>query len=194
VTKRRDARGFSMLEALIGLTVLLLAMTAVAGMLIQSSRINKKQRMNVQVQADARNCLSMIVQRLRSAGWDPHGVDFDAVSLDSDSTDSIDEIEIRADLNDDGDIDDDFEQLLIRHRDDQIEWRKTSAGSFEILAINISNDSDGDGNTDPMFTADGNPPTRITVSVTAQSPQPDPVTREFIRYTVSSDVVLRDAL
>lgn len=190
----RGSAGFSMVEALVGLTVMTLAMAGFAGMLIQSSRINKREQMTAQVQADARNCLSMIIQKLRSAGWDPRDVGFTAVTLDPDLDDAISQIEVRADLNEDKDIDDDFEQLLIRHRDDVVEWRRTVDGSFETLAIHIANDADGDGVVEPMFVPDADPPVRITVRITAQSPQPDPTTHEPIRYTVTSDVVLRDAL
>jgi hypothetical protein len=45
-----------------------------------------------------------------------------------------------------------------------------------------------------MFVPDANPPTRIGVTVTAQSPTPDPTSGDFIRYTVRSDVVLRKEL
>jgi hypothetical protein len=46
-----------------------------------------------------------------------------------------------------------------------------------------------------MFLPDTTPtPSRITVQVTAESPVPDPVTGQPIRYTVSSDVVLREQL
>jgi hypothetical protein len=37
-------------------------------------------------------------------------------------------------------------------------------------------------------------PQRITVQITAQSPVIDPVTRDFTRYTVSSDVYIRKDL
>ena len=70
----------------------------------------------------------------------------------------------------------------------------TRTSAFEILADNISNDANGDGTIEPMFVLDAIPPTRITVQITAQSPVVDPNTRDFIRYTVSSDVVLRKEL
>ena len=37
----RDARGFSMLEALISVTVMMIAMSGLAGLLIHNSRMNK---------------------------------------------------------------------------------------------------------------------------------------------------------
>ena len=167
-------------------------------LLIQNARVNKSQQMTVEVQSNARNCLSMIVQRLRSAGWDPTNAGLPTINLDSDTSDANAEIEVFADLNEDGDTLDAEEQTLIRHigAAGQVVWRPTSDVNdpFIVLSGDISNDSDGDGTIEPMFVPDANPPTRITVQITAQSPAPDPTSGQFIRYTVSSDVVLRKAL
>jgi hypothetical protein len=35
---------------------------------------------------------------------------------------------------------------LIRHIGERVEWRRTVGGDFLKLAINITNDADGDGN------------------------------------------------
>ena len=192
--RTRDIGGFTMVEALVAMTLLMTVMTGVATMMIQSSRLNKTQHMKAQVQADARVCLSMMIQRMRSAGWDPLDIGFDGVVLDSDDSDDVSEIVIRADLNDDGDIDDDGESLTIRHEDDRVAWRLSDAADFVTLAVNITNDADGDGTPEPMFVPDADPPQRITVTITARSAALHPITKEFIRYTVSSDVVLREAL
>lgn len=197
------ARGFSLVEMLVSLAVLVLTTGGLAGLLLQNARINKGQQMAANVQANARNCLEMVVSRLRSAGWDPQSTGISTVTLDPDLSDSISEIEVFADLNSDGETDgtltddDDNEQVLIRHNGSQVEWRPTADVSdpFLVLAVNISNDADGDGTIEPMFVPDSaSNPKRITVQVTAQSPVPDPVRRQFIRYTVSSDVVLRKNL
>ena len=190
--------GFSLIEMLVSITVLLLAMAGLSSLLIQNARVNKSQQMTVAVQANARNCLSMIVQRLRSAGWDPLNQNtFSPVILDQDLADSIDELEVFADLDMDGLTDSDDEQVLIRHVNNQVVWRRTNDTSdpFIVLATNISNDENGDGVPEPMFVPDATPdPARIRVRITAQSPAPDPTSGEFIRYTVSSDVALRKAL
>ena len=92
----------------------------------------------------------------------------------------------------------DNEQILIRHlgASNQVVWRKNNnvATAFEIVSNNISNDADGDGTAEPMFVPNASPPTVITVTVTAQSPVVDPTSNQFLRYTVSSDVVLRKNL
>ena len=64
-------RGFSLVELMVSMAVLLLALAGLAKMTIESSQINRAQQMTAQVQANARNCMTMVVQKLRSAGWDP---------------------------------------------------------------------------------------------------------------------------
>ena len=99
-----------------------------------------------------------------------------------------------ADLNEDGDTNDAGEDVTIRWTSDRIEWRQSSDTTqpYVILADSISNDADGDGTAETMFVADSmSNPTRITVRITARSPVPDPRTGQYIRYTVSSEVVLR---
>lgn len=189
--------GFSLLELLVSLSVTLLIMTGAATMLLENSRINRSQQMTAAVQADARNCLSMIVQKLRSAGWDPLNAGIPTVALDSDPGDGIAEIEVFADLDADGTTDGTDEQVLIRHVGDRIVWRRSNDPSepFVVLATRISNDANGDGTAEEMFEPSPNTnPERIGVRITAQSPEPDPLSGDFIRYTVRSEVVLRKAL
>ncbi len=190
-------RGFSLLELLVSLTVTLLIMTGVTKMMLENSRINKAQQMTAQAQSNARNCLAMIVQRLRSAGWDPLNAGGPSVNLDSDPGDTISEIEVFADLDSDGLTDGVDEQVLIRHIGDRIVWRRSNdvSGPFVILATNISNDADGDGTIENMFVPGSiTDPRRIRVQITARSPVPDPMSGEFIRFTAGTDVIFRKAL
>jgi prepilin-type N-terminal cleavage/methylation domain-containing protein len=187
--------GFSLIELLVSLTILLAVVAGVTGLLIQNSRINKSQQIRTTLQSDARSCVAMIVQKLRTAGWDPAQSSFAPVALDSVPGDGISEIEVFADLDGDGDTDDPDERILIRHIADRIEWRRGVGGSFEILAVDISNDADGDGIVEPLFVPDSvTDPTTILVRVTAESPIADPVTGQPLRYTVASDVALRKRL
>jgi prepilin-type N-terminal cleavage/methylation domain-containing protein len=193
-----DQRGFSLVELLVSLTVLSLAFSALAGLLIQNARINKAQQMTADAQMNARSCLALVVSRLRSAGWDPGEAGIATVALDPDLSDDVSQIEVFADLSEppDGDVDDIDESVTIRHVGNRVLWRPTSDinAPFVVVASNITNDADGDGTIEPMFVPDADPPTTITVQVTARSPSPDPTSGQFIRYTVSSDVVLRKSL
>jgi prepilin-type N-terminal cleavage/methylation domain-containing protein len=192
----RHERGFTLIELLISMLVILAVMAGLFGMLIENSRINKSKKMTMDAQANARSTLSLVVQKLRSAGWDPMNAGIPSLTLDPDLTDQVSQIEIFADLDMDGDTDEDREQILIRHHNGRVEWRSSNdvSAPFAVMAANISNDADGDGVPEPMFVPDATPPTRITVRVTAQSPARDPMTGEFIRYSVASDVILRKGL
>jgi prepilin-type N-terminal cleavage/methylation domain-containing protein len=190
-------RGVTLIEILVSITVLLVALSGLAKMMIESSRINKAQQLTATVQANARNSLTMIEQKLRSAGWDPGNAGIATLTLDPDLSDDVSELEVFADLDGDGATDAANEQILIRHTGGQIVWRPIADTSvpFVVLAGNISNDADADGTIEPMFVPDSTTnPRRVTIRITAESPVPNPMSGEFIRYTVSSDVVLRKAL
>jgi type II secretory pathway pseudopilin PulG len=192
--------GFTMVEALVSLTVLTLAMSGLGSLLVHNSRVNKSEQMKAETQANARNTLSVIVQRLRSAGWDPLGSDsFVGITPDTNTSDSIAEITMRTDFHTpgtpntpDGVASEIDEIVVFRHINNTVVWDRDDDGTFEILAIDISNDADGDGTIEDMFVVDDvSAPTRVTVQITARSPVVDPISGDFTRYTVSSDVVFR---
>ena len=188
----RAEGGFTLVELLVSLALLSMVLGGVAGLLVQNSRINRAEQMSAELQSSARNCLSMIVQVLRTAGWDPRNAGFAAVTLDPSPTNTNNYIEVFADLNEDGDTSDAGEDVTIRWAVDRIEWRTDPSQPYVTLADSISNDADGDGTAEAMFVPDSmTNPTRITVRITARSPVPDPRSGQFIRYTVSSEVVLR---
>ena len=190
----KDSRGFSLLETLAALTLLTLTLGGLATLLIEHSRVNKTEQLRSKTQADARNCLLVVLQRLRSAGWDPTELSFDAITGDTDLTDGVSWIEVRADLNGDGDLDEPFEQLVIRHMGRRVEWRTSPDTDFVVVASDISNDADGDGVVEPMFQVHGNPPDSVEVTITAESLGLHPGTHEPLRYTVESEIDLRPRL
>lgn len=196
MTTRREAqRGYSFPELLVSVALLSFVVASVGGMLVQSSRTNKAERLRAEAQASARNSVSLIAQRLRTVGWDPLGVGFAPVVPDADPEDGISTVEVFNDLNADGDLDDEGESVLIRHQGSVIEWRSSAAGSLVPLAADVSNDADGDGVPEPLFTVDASsPPQWIRVRVTAESPVPDPRTGTPVRYTVESEIALRGSL
>lgn len=188
----KGQRGFSVLELLVSLSITLVITIGATQMMLHNSRINRAQQMTSQVQSNARNCLAMIVQRMRSAGWDPLNVGIPTIVPDADPDGGISEIEVFADLDSDGATNGVDEQVLIRHVNNRIVWRRYNDPNkpFVVLATSITNNEDGDGTPEAMFvpTAD---PDRILVRITAQSTAPDPMSGEFIRYSVSSEVFLR---
>jgi Tfp pilus assembly protein PilW len=184
---------------MVSMVVLLVCVAGLAKIMIENSRINRAQQMTAQVQSNARNCMSVVLQKMRRAGWDPINANVQTVEWDADPSDDVSEIEIFADLDGDGLTDGLDEQVLIRHTEKRIVWRRSNDVNqpFDIVATNIGNDADGDGVIEQMFVpviVSGPDGDRIVVQITAESPSPDPMTGEPIRYTVRSEVAMRKTL
>ena len=189
-------RGGSIIELLVTVGTLSVIMVGVSGMLVENGRVSKREHLRAEAQANARNCVARASSVLRSAGWDPGDHGIPTVALDPDLSDSISEIEAFIDHDGDGvTAGTDFEQIRIRHVGDRVEWRTDGTSAFELMNPNITNDAGGDGTIEPMFTPDSTVnPTRIVVQVTAESSAPDPDTGQPVRYTMTSEVVLRKRL
>ena len=188
----RDTRGFTLIEMLVGLLVTGFIASAMATLLVHNAKTNKAQQMFTDTQINARGVMEIIVTRLRSAGWDPVNAGIDTVNPDPTPGDGVSQLEILADLDEDGLTASEDEAILIRHVVDQVEWRRSPGAAFTIMASQISNDANGDGIIEPMFQLDDPlDPAVVTVQVTARSSAPDPRTGEFIRYTLRNEVALR---
>jgi len=186
-------RGFTLLETLVSVAVFSVVATMVASTVLDGAKLTKTEQMTITAQSDARNCVSLIEQAIRTAGWDPRNAGFAGLQLQSPAQASNNWIEIFSDLDEDGTTIGAGEDVTIRLNGTNLEWKKSTAGAFEILAPNITNDASGV--PEVMFTPNSAVnPTRITVKVTARSPVPDPRTGQYIRATVSTDVVLRGSL
>ena len=192
----RAQRGFTLAEILVSMTLMMVAFSAAAPLVIQNAQINKAQQMAMASLSDARGSLNLIVNTLRTTGWDPRNLGFAPLALDPDpNTDNF--ITVFADLTGDNDILDDGEAVTIRHTSNRLEWRRVSDPNqpFVVLAENVTNDEDGNGTAEPMFTPDSaTNPQRITVKITTRSAQRDPRTMQYLRFTVRSDVYLRGGL
>jgi len=194
MTPRGD-EGLTLVEMLVALAVFSVAATGLASMLVGSVKINKSQQMAISAQSDARNCVSVIEQTLRSAGWDPTNAGFTGIVLQSPAQASDNWIEIRQDIDEDSATTSVGEDVTIRLNGTNLEWKTSTAGSFVVFAPNITNDADGNGTPELMFTPDSTTnPTRITVKVTARSPVPDPQSGLYIRATITTEVLLRGQL
>jgi prepilin-type N-terminal cleavage/methylation domain-containing protein len=193
---RPRERGFTLIEVMVSLVLLVFVTTAMSGYLVQSMRTNKAEEMALATQANARNCMTMIQAALRNAGWDPRALGLTAIALDPTPAGADNYIEVFADLDGDGDTADAKEAITIRHHNDTVEWKTTTAATtYVVLADDVTNDADRDGTVEPMFTPDSSSdPKRITVQITVRSPAPDPRTGSFMIYTLKSEITLRGRL
>jgi len=150
--------GFSLVEMLLSATILLVISMAVFDAL---NRVQQAASYQAEVQAvidNTRNALQYVERRLRQAGNDPQQKGFCAVSILGPA-----EVRIRSDItgsrngkgDPDGDINDSWENLLIRYNGNKKRLEMVSRnGPAQILAENIS-----DFSLD-FFDADGNPAAR----------------------------------
>ena len=188
-------RGFTLLETLVSVAVFSVVASLLASMVVDGAKLTKTEQMTISAQSDARNCVSLIEQALRTAGWDPKNAGFAGIQLQSPADASDNWIEVFADLDEDSATTSSGEDVTVRLNGTTLEWKKSTSGTFEILSPNITNDADGNGVPELMFTPDSvTSPKRITVKVTARSPVPDPRTGQYVRATISTDVVLRGRL
>jgi prepilin-type N-terminal cleavage/methylation domain-containing protein len=188
--------GVTLVEMMVSVVILTVVSLAVSTLLVENTQINAREQLRVEAQGNARNCVARIVSTLRSAGWDPGDHGIPTVTLDPDPGDGISQIEVFIDRDGNGITSGTAnEQVLFRHVGDHVEWSTDGSGNFRVLAANITNDADGDGTIEPMFTPDdATDPSRIVIQVTAVASHPDPQTREPIRFTATDEVVLRKEL
>jgi len=186
-------RGFTLIETLVSVAVFSVVATMVASTVLDGAKLTKTEQMTIAAQSDARNCVSLIEQVIRTAGWDPRNSGFAGIQMQSPAQPANNWIQIFADLDEDGATSSNGEDVTIRLNGTTLEWKKSTAGAFEILSPNITND--GSGVPELMFVPDSAiNPKRITVKVTARSPVRDPRTGQYIRATIATDVVLRGSL
>ena len=98
---RSSELGFSLMELVVSLAVFSLTAAGFASMLVDNAKLNKSQQMAITAQSDARNCVTIIEQALRTAGWDPQNTGFSGITLQSPPVASNNWIQIRADLDED---------------------------------------------------------------------------------------------
>jgi type II secretory pathway component PulJ len=71
MTQRHGQSGFSILEALISLTIFLLALTATFSVYLPAKQLNVHGDQRTQIQENARLALAQVVRQIRMAGWFP---------------------------------------------------------------------------------------------------------------------------
>ena len=97
--RSRRARGFTLAEILIALTVLGIVMVVLSSIMISSNRSHRKTVRQAELQTDVRQALDLIAAELRQAGADSGSVGIVPVLY----ADSI-QVHVRADLNSNGTI------------------------------------------------------------------------------------------
>lgn len=170
--------GFTLVELLIAVAISGILLGAISAAFISQRKSYDVQEQITEMVQTARAAMDMISREVRIAGYDPTGSlqrsdpsspDFVGIPYDTS------QLEVVADLNQDGDTDDPNEDIVYAHYDstDQIK-RKTGSGYFQPFAENIQDF------TFAYLDGSGNPATstanirQIEITIIARTAEPDP--------------------
>ena len=180
----KKERGFTLIELLISMALALIVITSLASAFISQRKTYAVQEQITAMTQDARAALDMIGREVKMAGYDPTGAGIVGIPH------STDQLEIRADLNGDGD-NSDTNEIIIYTQDSENKQidRATGAGSPQPFAENIQSFAfeyyEADGTTTTTTDADIR---QIKITITAQTSKPDPDYGGYRTYTLTSDV------
>ncbi len=162
----------------IGLVVL----TSLSNVFISQRKTYDTQEQVSEMIQGARAATEIISRELQKAGYDPTGAGIVGIPYIDDQSDT--QLEIRADLNGDGDTSDSNEIIIYKHDSGNLEIDRETGGTNRTLAENIqafefrywsNKDDNGDGQIDEVTSADHEDDIRqIDIKITARTSKPDP--------------------
>ena len=196
------SRGFTSVEALIAIVVLLVLLGAVMSTFYQSQKLYTSQHDLMEASAAGRVAMNQIQSFLRQAGNDPNNIGLTPITIDnpnqltiySDVTGAVPAtsgLPMEATGEADGTLTNLYEQVTIRY-DPGTEELFINVGSGEqLLAENVAvfnctfHDMQGNGTTD------GNQIARVHIELAIESENPDQQTGSVNSVTLVSDVMVR---
>ncbi len=185
-SKKTD--GFSIVEMLMAVAIGLIVLAGLVVTFVSQKKAYDVQAQVAEMHQGARAALDMISRDVAGAGYDPTNYGLEAVPVAQ-----AHKVQLRADLNGDGDTDDDFEDVTYELAGTVI--NRTSGGSTVAFAENVAALNflyyDADGNT----TTDPDEILKIVITLTTRTSRPDPsfdANGGYRTRTLSSEVILRN--
>ena len=190
--KRKKSAGFTLVELLVSLAVSLLVLTSVSSAFISQRKTYDAQEQMTELIQGTRAVMEIITREVKLAGFNPTrsttlvGIPYSTTQL-----------EIRADLNGDGETDGSFspddtnEEIIYTHDGTNLEIDRDTGSGVQTLAENITAFTfdylDGDGNA----TTTAGDVRMIAIAITARTAKPDPDYGQnsgYRTYTLASSV------
>jgi type IV pilus assembly protein PilW len=128
----QTTRGFTLIEILIAMAIGAIVMAAIVDTFITQRKTYDLQEQIAEMTQNARIGMGMLSREVRMAGYNPAGATFEAISYD------LTKLEFRADLNGDGDPDDDGETIAYFYDAATLQLMRETSGSQQPLAENIT--------------------------------------------------------
>ena len=193
--KNNRASGFTLMELLVSMSIVMVVLAALAKTFTVQSRQNTAEEQVAQMQGNARAALDLMVREIQMAKYNPAGTAFSSAYG---VTYSASELEVKADMNGDGTISTSSGSVedIIYARDAVNNYitRKLGSGTAEIVADNITAFTfayyDANGSA---VTSSGNSGNirKVTINITARTAKPDPSYTSnsgYRTYQISADI------
>ena len=193
--KNNRASGFTLMELLVSMSIVMVVLAALAKTFTVQSRQNAAEEQVAQMQGNARAALDLMVREIQMAKYNPAGTAFSSAYG---VTYSASELEVKADMNGDGTISTSSGSVedIIYARDAVNNYitRKLGSGTAEIVADNITAFTfayyDANGSA---VTSSGNSGNirKVTINITARTAKPDPSYTSnsgYRTYQISADI------
>ena len=160
--------GFSLVELFIAMAISGIVLSAVVNTFLAQRRSYAQQEQVTQMTQETRAAMEMVTREVRMAGYNPAGTSFDGITYNAT------QVQIRADLNGDGDTADANETIVYSYNTATHQLMRDTAGSSQPIADHIQAFTfdylDGAG-TSTATTANIR---QIRITITARTAKPDP--------------------
>ena len=133
-------RGFTIVEMVVSLTLLVIVMASVFGVMTRVQRDYISQRERLKAEDTLQGIELMLTQVLRSARADPLAAGVGLLEPDPDGDGVFDDVRVRGDVGNpsDGDAADALEDVLVRLDADTIKVRWTAGGAEQPVAFPVN--------------------------------------------------------
>jgi len=161
-------RGFTLIELLIAMAIGLVVITSISSAFISQRKTYAIQEQIAEMTQNARAAMDMISREVKMAGYDPTGAGIVGVPY------SATQLEVRADLNGDGDTSDTHENIIYTYDSANKQIDRNTGGGAQAFAEGIEsftfqyNDSTGNATTTAADIR------QIEITISARTSQPDP--------------------
>src|SRR6266446_8223224 len=152
---RYKESGFTLAELLIALAITGIVLSAAVNTFIAQRRAYALQEHVTAMTQGTRAAMEMVTREIRMAGYNPAGTNFDGITYDPTH------VQIRADLNGDGDTADAHETIVYAYNPATQQLMRETDGSSQPIADHIQAftfdyvDGAGTATPDPRYAANG---------------------------------------
>ena len=201
-SSNRKSRGFTSIEALIAIVVLLVLLGAVMSTFFQSQKLYTSQHELMAASETGRIAMNQIQSFLRQAGNDPNNIGLTPITIDnpnqitiySDVTGAVPAtsgLPMEATGEADGTLNNLYEQVTIRYDPGSEELFINVGNGEQLLADNVAVFSCSFYDMQGNVTTDGNQIARVHIELAIETENPDQQTGNVNSVTLVSDVMVR---